>query len=108
MRRFERQERQQTEAFALCAGALWPVALPLLALHGLFGAVALDRGRTGVAARPDPAAVAARIDELERELRLDAPAFPLPSPAPPSGGFRRTERTEQPAGAARARPRGSD
>ncbi|MFD0561020.1 hypothetical protein ACFQ2M_02515 [Kitasatospora saccharophila] len=75
---FERQERQQTEAFALCAGALWPVALPVLALHGLVGAVALDRGRPGAAVRPEPSAVAARIEELERDLRLGPHAEPAP------------------------------
>ncbi|WP_033216690.1 hypothetical protein [Kitasatospora phosalacinea] len=76
---FERQERQQAEAFALCAGALWPVALPVLALHGLVGKVALDRGRP-VALRPDPAEVAARIEELERDLRLGRHAGPAPRP----------------------------
>ncbi|MFF4342882.1 hypothetical protein ACFY00_23500 [Kitasatospora sp. NPDC001540] len=76
---FERQERQQTEAFALCAGALWPVALPVLALHGLVGAVALDRGRAA-ALRPDPQEVAARIEELERELQLGPHAGPDPRP----------------------------
>ncbi|GLW72852.1 hypothetical protein Kpho02_51510 [Kitasatospora phosalacinea] len=76
---FERQERQQTEAFALCAGALWPVALPVLALHGLVGAVALDRGRVAVV-RPDPREVAARIEELERELELGPHAGPAPRP----------------------------
>ncbi|WP_158715118.1 hypothetical protein [Kitasatospora phosalacinea] len=77
---FERQERQQTEAFALCAGALWPVALPVLALHGLVGAVALDRGRPAApaAARPDPQEVTARIEELERELQLGPHAGPAP------------------------------
>ncbi|MFD7735727.1 hypothetical protein ACFV6F_35730, partial [Kitasatospora phosalacinea] len=69
---FERQERQQTEAFALCAGALWPVALPVLALHGLVGAVALDRGRPAAPGPPPPGprAVPARLEEVVRELRL--------------------------------------
>ncbi|QKW18012.1 hypothetical protein HUT16_02090 [Kitasatospora sp. NA04385] len=80
---FERQERQQTEAFALCAGALWPVALPVLLLHGLVGTVALDRGRpTAAPVRPDPSEVAARIEELERDLRLGRHAEPATRPAP--------------------------
>ncbi|MEU3498842.1 hypothetical protein ABZ747_35815 [Kitasatospora cineracea] len=82
VRTFERQERQQTEAFALCSGALWPVALPVLLLHRLVGTVALDRGRPGAAARPDPGAVAARIDELERELRLGCHGGAGPDGAP--------------------------
>ncbi|MFK0193787.1 hypothetical protein [Kitasatospora sp. NPDC090308] len=80
---FERQERQQAEAFALCSGALWPVALPVLLLHRLVGTVALDRGRAGHAGdalRPDPLEVAARIDELERELLLGP--YPGPGPGP--------------------------
>ncbi|MFB7948506.1 hypothetical protein ACFC6L_26715 [Kitasatospora phosalacinea] len=117
---FERQERQQTEAFALCAGALWPVALPVLALHGLVGAVALDRGRPAesAAARPDPREVASRIEELERELQLGPHAGPAhrpveqralggrpaggrgPAGVAPSGGPRYPE---QRAGAARSR-----
>ncbi|MFC8723418.1 hypothetical protein [Kitasatospora sp. NPDC057198] len=117
---FERQERQQTEAFALCTGALWPVALPVLALHGLVGVVALDRGRPAPAVRPEPSEVAARIEELERDLRLGPHAVPPPRPV--EGRARREGRrnregweaaggvpcgasrpSEQRAGAARAR-----
>ncbi|MFE1316323.1 hypothetical protein [Kitasatospora phosalacinea] len=118
---FERQERQQTEAFALCAGALWPVALPVLALHGLVGAVALDRGRSAApaAARPDPQEVAARIEELERELRLGPHAGPahrtvehraavehratVERRAPAQRAVERRAPEQRPAGAARSR-----
>ncbi|WP_344550442.1 hypothetical protein [Kitasatospora saccharophila] len=103
---FERQERQQTEAFALCAGALWPVALPVLALHGLVGAVALDRGRPGAAVRPEPSAVAARIEELERDLRLGPHAEPAPRlPAPRPSGSRPSG--SRPSGSRPSAPRPS-
>ncbi|MFG3226028.1 hypothetical protein ACGF07_14765 [Kitasatospora sp. NPDC048194] len=65
---FERQERQQLEALALCAGVLWVVAVPVLLARRLVTTVALARPHGPVG--PAPQEVSTRIDELERALEL--------------------------------------
>ncbi|KDN87666.1 hypothetical protein [Kitasatospora cheerisanensis] len=89
---FERQERQQTEAVALCAGALWPAAVPLLLLRRAVAALVLARPAGPV--RPAPGEVAERIEELERALRLGRHAAPPcsgPARMPARDGGRRTD-----------------
>ncbi|MFD8595462.1 hypothetical protein ACFV1L_10715 [Kitasatospora sp. NPDC059646] len=87
---FERQERQQAEAVALSAGALWPAAVPLLLLRRAVAALVLARPDGRV--RPEPGEVAERIDDLERALgvgRYAAPPRTVPTRMPGRDGGRR-------------------
>ncbi|MFF4381650.1 hypothetical protein [Kitasatospora sp. NPDC001547] len=66
---FERGERQHLEAIALCSGALWVAAVPLLLLRRLVTRWALARTGCPVESAQQ---VRDRIDDLERALGVGA------------------------------------